>query len=596
MFQANPLALLLGFANLSLLITAYVTSRRSSSQTARLYVYLLLAGSANLLFYALELSSTTLEWVMVWVRLENTAWVCVSAIAIWFLASYVRKEQWLRLPYVRIPLIVTPVLHLLLVWTNEWHGLAYTHTGVVMIDGLVYFDRLYGGGFLLTSATMIIMLYTMLIATLIHLWRGGVLYIRQGVPLIIAGVLISLGIGLTVLTDGTAYSNIDLAGIALALACIPLGWSIFRERLFQIIPTAHKWIIESMRDPIIILDLDGWIVDLNGTAGELLHISPELARGKKIQELSPDIALLLSTTPASTSHEPIEFLLHPVEGIDVSYEYQHLTVTSPQGVEVGSALILRDISSRKQAQNQALKLELEREKVRVARDLVVGIAHDFRTPLSEINLKAYLLSASGDTNKRKTILGEINERIHYIDDLIADMHFIIDLQTGANLETCEQVRFDDLRSTVTTYLAKICAEASLTFVDECTPNNAVIFCNPYHIDRALREIADNAGKFTPGGGTVTLRNSVRRSSVAIEFEDTGSGIEPDDLPHIFEWFYKPAARTAGGAGIGLPICKSIIEQHGGTISVVSTPGKGSRFTVELPRLHNPVSVISPRPV
>ena len=96
-------------------------------------------------------------------------------------------------------------------------------------------------------------------------------------------------------------------------------------------------------------------------------------------------------------------------------------------------------------------------------------------------------------------------------------------------------------------------------------------------------LLDNAVKYTPGGGriTVTVRRVADRVELAVA--DTGIGIPADDLPHIFERFYRvDASRAAGGTGLGLAIAHQIAEQHGGTLTVVSSPGHGSTFTLTLP--------------
>jgi signal transduction histidine kinase len=95
----------------------------------------------------------------------------------------------------------------------------------------------------------------------------------------------------------------------------------------------------------------------------------------------------------------------------------------------------------------------------------------------------------------------------------------------------------------------------------------------------------NALRYTEPGGRVTVRLGIRESQVFITVEDTGQGIEPDQLPHLFERFYRTdraRARDSGGTGLGLPIVKEIIEAHGGRITVESQVGTGSVFTLWLP--------------
>jgi signal transduction histidine kinase len=104
------------------------------------------------------------------------------------------------------------------------------------------------------------------------------------------------------------------------------------------------------------------------------------------------------------------------------------------------------------------------------------------------------------------------------------------------------------------------------------------------LERMLRNLVDNAIKYTPEGGTITLSQFRDGDWACLEVSDTGIGIAPEHLPHIFDRFYRvDEARTpgGGGSGLGLAIAKNIVEQHGGRIAAASEPGKGSRFTVWL---------------
>jgi signal transduction histidine kinase len=110
------------------------------------------------------------------------------------------------------------------------------------------------------------------------------------------------------------------------------------------------------------------------------------------------------------------------------------------------------------------------------------------------------------------------------------------------------------------------------------------------IKQALINLLDNALHYTPAGGAVTIRMQAVGDGVVVAVEDTGHGIEPEHLPHLFERFYRTdwaRAKDAGGTGLGLPIVKEIAEAHGGTISVTSQVDKGSVFSLRFPVLSRP---------
>ncbi|HTD18564.1 MAG TPA: ATP-binding protein, partial [Ktedonobacteraceae bacterium] len=116
-----------------------------------------------------------------------------------------------------------------------------------------------------------------------------------------------------------------------------------------------------------------------------------------------------------------------------------------------------------------------------------------------------------------------------------------------------------------------------------TPAN--VLGNADQLKQVLVALLDNALKYTPYEGTISLSLTTDERFAIVKVSDTGIGISPDDLPHIFERFYRAdrtRSRERGGSGLGLAIVQSIVQEHQGTIEVESTPGRGSTFTLSLP--------------
>jgi signal transduction histidine kinase len=133
-------------------------------------------------------------------------------------------------------------------------------------------------------------------------------------------------------------------------------------------------------------------------------------------------------------------------------------------------------------------------------------------------------------------------------------------------------------------------QITLTFEPQPVPR---VLGDAQWLKQALINLLDNALHYTPSGGSVTIRLQTAGQEVTVAVEDTGHGIEPEAIPHLFERFYRTdwaRAKDASGTGLGLPIVKEIAEAHGGTISVTSQIDKGSVFTLRLPVLtHQAVS-------
>jgi signal transduction histidine kinase len=109
--------------------------------------------------------------------------------------------------------------------------------------------------------------------------------------------------------------------------------------------------------------------------------------------------------------------------------------------------------------------------------------------------------------------------------------------------------------------------------------------DPDRLEQVVVNLLDNAFRFTPAGKSVTLRVALVPEGVALSVRDTGPGIAPEELPHVWEKFYRgdrARTRDAGGSGLGLAIVRQIVELHGGRVEVTSYPGEGSTFTVVLP--------------
>jgi signal transduction histidine kinase len=123
-------------------------------------------------------------------------------------------------------------------------------------------------------------------------------------------------------------------------------------------------------------------------------------------------------------------------------------------------------------------------------------------------------------------------------------------------------------------------------LDERVPDDLpLVYADAERVHQVLFNLLDNAVRFTPSGGRVTITASRRNGAVDVAVTDTGPGIAPEHLPRLFERFYRvdsARSRDEGGTGIGLAIARSVIEAHGGRIWAESEPGKGSTFTFELP--------------
>ena len=212
-------------------------------------------------------------------------------------------------------------------------------------------------------------------------------------------------------------------------------------------------------------------------------------------------------------------------------------------------------------------------------------AHEMKTPLTILqgNLEVALLKARTSEEYREALINNL-EQVGRLIALTRSLLTLAKFTSGKPpvhlvplaLEPMIQDMVDEL-----TLLADD-RRITLSFESQSVPP---VLGDAQWLKQALINLLDNALHYTPSGGAVTVRLQVVGEGVAVAVEDTGHGIEPEHLPHLFERFYRTdwaRAKDAGGTGLGLPIVKEIAEAHGGTISVTSQVDKGSVFTLRLP--------------
>ncbi len=219
------------------------------------------------------------------------------------------------------------------------------------------------------------------------------------------------------------------------------------------------------------------------------------------------------------------------------------------------------------------------------RRFTADASHELRTPLAairtecEVTLRRERLPEEYRTSMRSTL--EEAERLSRLAARLLDLSRS-DAPGGLPLAR-EEVRLDALARELCEAWASLAAEKGLDLVCEA-PAPAPTLGDRGRLRELLENLVDNALKHTDPGGRVAVRVRVENGWVVLEVADTGRGIGPEHLPHVFERFYRAdPARAGGGAGLGLAIAKAVAEAHGGSIGVESTPRRGSLFRVRVPR-------------
>lgn len=220
-------------------------------------------------------------------------------------------------------------------------------------------------------------------------------------------------------------------------------------------------------------------------------------------------------------------------------------------------------------------------------ELVSVISHELRTPLTAIKLYVSLLLSGkfGElTEKQQKPITVVQEESDRLAKLINDILSLSRLESKKSKLELEQADFSKVVDK--DFFKPLLDNKSISLVDEI-PSPFPVVVDKEKLKRVVINLIDNAAKFTPAGGTITLGGEKTRDGFSFFVSDNGKGIPTEKIPHLFDKFYQVEdhlTRQAGGTGLGLAIVKSIIELHQGTITVESEVGKGSKFIITIPSL------------
>jgi PAS domain S-box-containing protein len=369
------------------------------------------------------------------------------------------------------------------------------------------------------------------------------------------------------------------------------------EEALRLANRQRELILESVGDGIFGIDLEGCFTFINQAAAGALGYAPEHLAGRDVHDLIHYSHA--DGTPYSKSTSPILQAMRRREAIRMRDEVFWRKDGTSIPVEYTASPLLREgqISGMVVAfQDVSERRRLEKMKD----EFISTVSHELRTPLTSLRASLGLLS-SGALEKRPEKRSQMVEMaIGNCDRLIRLVNDILDfdsVEKGRLPLHREPVEAIDLLRRATDVAHSAATQVHIAFRIEAKP--VKVLADEERILQVLNELVANAIKFSPPDTTIRLTATLDESDagnneqndssepVLIRFtvEDQGRGIAPEKLEHIFTRFQQGDAsdsRALGGTGLGLALCRSIVEQHGGRIWAESTPGKGSRFLFTLP--------------
>lgn len=277
--------------------------------------------------------------------------------------------------------------------------------------------------------------------------------------------------------------------------------------------------------------------------------------------------------------------INQLQGAAQSVAHGDLSVRVPAQGNDELAMLARTFNDMAEELRFAQSKQHELDTLR--RDLIAWVSHDLQTPLASIRAIVEAL-ADGVVEEPETVqryLRTANREINDLSFLIDDLFQVAQIDAGGLVLERNENSLADLISDTLESFTGLAEQRGVSLRGDIQADLDLVYMDAPRIGRVLNNLVSNALRHTPAGGHVEVCASCQTGLVRVEVSDNGPGIPPDDLPHIFERFYrgeKSRSRLTGGAGLGLAIARGIVEAHSGQIGVESTLGEGTRFFFVLP--------------
>lgn len=347
--------------------------------------------------------------------------------------------------------------------------------------------------------------------------------------------------------------------------------------------TKSQSILTSIADGVVVNSAEGKTIMVNPAAERILEMASEQLIGQDFQtlfsvfdtkgreEVVAAMEVLLSAS-ASEVHKAFQMTLE----IDSRVIHAHLAPVQTQRDDfLGVVTVLRDITK---------EVEADRAKS----EFVSNVSHELRTPMTAIKGYTDLLHAEavGSINDdQERFLGIIRNNADRLTALINDLLDISRMETGRVRFEPRPLQIGDVIADVVNALAVPAEAKQQTLTYKVVAGLPDVIGDRDRLNQVVTNLVGNAIYYTPDGGKIQVRAYPVEGAVRVDVQDTGIGIAPDDLGHIFERFYRaddPLVQEVTGTGLGLSIARMFVEMHGGRVWVESEPDKGSTFTFVLP--------------
>ena len=335
-------------------------------------------------------------------------------------------------------------------------------------------------------------------------------------------------------------------------------------------------VLSSMVEGVIALNPDERIMDLNEAAARQLHKTVDRLRGHSIQEVmrSRDLHRMVQTTLAQgTSTEGDITLFQHGEQI---FSTHCTSLRDSDGESMGVLLVINDVTQLRRLEN-------------MRSDFAANVSHEIKTPLTAIQgfVETLRHGSVEEPAEARRFLGIIQKHVSRLTAIIDDLMHLSRLEQGQETKrlALEEGALSDVIRTAVSLVGSKAQEKGIAIHVTC-PEGLSAQMDADLMEQAVVNLLDNAIKYSTDQSRIDVEAQDTETEICIHVRDQGMGIASKHLPRLFERFYrvdKARSRKLGGTGLGLAIVKHIIQAHGGRVTVQSIQGKGSAFTLHLPK-------------
>lgn len=559
---------------------AFIAWQRKSTRGAK-ELSLLMVGAGFWTFWVIfETAATTVTDKSFWSGIEYFGAVSTPILYLIFVFRFIGKEKIISTKYILL-LSIIPAITLLLALTNDKHYLIWS--GFSPISEKTNIMEYYHGigcwiGYVAYSYLVLLFASIYLLKFIINqvgIFRlQGVLVLIAGFCPWIASVIYLLGINFV--------PGLDLTPASIILSGSLFAFAIFYSRILDLVPVAHKMLVETLPYGILVLDNKNRIQHINGVGLSFLGIRNKNIVGFPAESSGVSCTDLLNAILEQESVDQIEIQSKNEFKIFSIHKY---AIENPPGSRL---IVIHNITERKLAEQEIKRKNEELQKLNSEKDKFFSIiVHDLKSPFNSI---LYFSNLLVEQMREKDYNG-IEEYADFVQissqramDLLMNLTEWSLSQTGRMEFRPEHFEIGELINRVALLLSDAAMQKSILISKDLLPNT-IVNADKNMVSTVLRNLISNAIKFTNNNGKIIISTKVQHDELSVSVCDNGVGMTKDRIEKIFrieENSSTPGTQNETGTGLGLILCKEFVEKHGGRISVKSEIGKGSIFSFTIP--------------